>query len=306
MNLRAHKDHEILSQIKVYVQNERDVLVKILHHLREIERRRLFSDCGCSSIFEYAVKELRYSEDQASRRIQAMRLIKDVPEVEQKIATGELSLTNAHQVQSLFRGMQQSTPNRIVTKEEKLDVIAKIENKSTREAQKELIKLQPAIAMPKERERIIAEDASEVRFILTDKLKVKLEEVRSLLGIRGAAMTYAELFDAMSDLSIESLNAKRFGKKRAAGAAMVEKAAIPGAQQVSQSYISKEVKFKVWNRDQGRCVNCAATRNLNYDHVIPVAIGGLSAANNIRLLCFACNQRASTKVFGRVYERISV
>jgi len=101
MDLRACRDNELLSQIKAYVQSERDVLVKILHHLREIERRRLFCDLGYRSLFDYAVSELRYSEGQASRRIQAMRLIKDIPEVEAKIATGELSLSNVHQASKI-------------------------------------------------------------------------------------------------------------------------------------------------------------------------------------------------------------
>ena len=103
MNLKSFKDKELLSQIKQLVKNEREVLTKILHHLREVERRKLFSDLGYQSLFEYTVKELKYSEGQAGRRIQAMRLIKEIPEVEKKIASGKLSLSNISQAQSYFR-----------------------------------------------------------------------------------------------------------------------------------------------------------------------------------------------------------
>lgn len=41
MNLNHLRDVELLNQIKTFVQSERNLLVKILHHLREIERRRL-------------------------------------------------------------------------------------------------------------------------------------------------------------------------------------------------------------------------------------------------------------------------
>ena len=102
MKLYQINDRELLTQIKTMVQNERDLLVKILHHLREIERRRLFSDLGYKSLFEYAMCELKYSEGQAGRRIQAMRLLKDLPELEAKIATGALSLSHVQQAQSFF------------------------------------------------------------------------------------------------------------------------------------------------------------------------------------------------------------
>ena len=156
-NLYQLKDTELLTQIKSLVQSERDLLVKILHHLREIERRRLFSDLGYKSLFDYAIGELKYSEGQAGRRIQAMRLLKDLPELETKIATGALSLSNVQQAQTFFREVQASGPRRIVTPQEKLEILEKLENKSVRDAQKELLKINPAQALPKEKERVVTE-----------------------------------------------------------------------------------------------------------------------------------------------------
>ena len=50
--------------------------------------------------------------------------------------------------------------------------------------------------------------------------------------------------------------------------------------------IPTEVKLEVWRRDQGRCVECGATDNLHFDHVIPFSRGGSSStAANIQLLC---------------------
>ena len=62
-------------------------------------------------------------------------------------------------------------------------------------------------------------------------------------------------------------------------------------------YISKE-KHQVWMRDKGACTCCGGKRNLHYDHVIPVALGGLATVDNLRLLCFSCNARARINVFG--------
>ena len=303
MNLYKITDSELLAQIKTFVQTERDLLVKILHHLREIERRRLFSDLGYKRLFDYAIGELKYSEGQAGRRIQAMRLLKVLPELETKIATGALSLSNVQQAQTFFREVQLAEPRRIITPQEKLEVLGKLENKSVRDAQKELHKINPVQALPKETERVVTETASEVCFLMSDKLKAKLEGVRSLLGVKGAMMTYAELFEAMSDLSLAALESKQFGKKRVQDVAASEpkiQALDPTSEVNSEDprYISKELKHRVWIRDKGVCKNCGSQRNLNYDHILPIALGGTTTFENLRLLCFHCNQRASAKIFG--------
>ena len=103
MNLKSVSDQILLNETDRLVQQERELLIEILRHLREIERRRLFSALGFKSLFEYAVRRLKYSEDQAGRRISAMRLMKELPEIEEKIEAGSLTLTNLGLVQSLFR-----------------------------------------------------------------------------------------------------------------------------------------------------------------------------------------------------------
>ena len=130
-NLRALRDAELLAQTKSLVQNERELVAAILRHLHEVERRRLFSELGYKSLFDYAVKELKYSEGQASRRIQAMRLLKELPQLEEKIETGALSLSNLSQAQSYFREAVKSA--KPVAQEEKLRILESLENKSARD-----------------------------------------------------------------------------------------------------------------------------------------------------------------------------
>ncbi len=103
MNLRKISDPELLANTEKLARQEREILTRVLHHLREIERRRLFSALGYKSLFEYAVKRLGYSDDQAGRRIAAMRLLQEIPEIESKIESGALTLTNIGMAQSLFR-----------------------------------------------------------------------------------------------------------------------------------------------------------------------------------------------------------
>src|SRR5690349_17009947 len=100
------------------------------HHLCEIERRNLFCDVGYGSLFDYAVHELKYSEGQASRRINAMRLIKEIPQVEKSIANGELNLTNVAQAQTLFRTIAKEKPEHKMAKTEKIMILNSLKNKS--------------------------------------------------------------------------------------------------------------------------------------------------------------------------------
>ncbi len=50
--------------------------------------------------------------------------------------------------------------------------------------------------------------------------------------------------------------------------------------------IPTSVKLVVWKRDGGKCVQCGATDELHFDHILPYAKGGTSiTADNVQLLC---------------------
>ena len=55
--------------------------------------------------------------------------------------------------------------------------------------------------------------------------------------------------------------------------------------------IPQDVKLIVWQRDGGRCVECGSQEDLEYDHIIPLAMGGSNTDRNLQLLCAPCNQR---------------
>jgi hypothetical protein len=88
-------------------------------------------------------------------------------------------------------------------------------------------------------------------------------------------------------------------------AALIEARRIKMRRAVSRSYaivqaqtdsaptrhrIPDEVKSVVWVRDQGACVYCGAVQDLQYDHVIPLVMGGADSAKNLQLLCASCNR----------------
>jgi 5-methylcytosine-specific restriction endonuclease McrA len=64
------------------------------------------------------------------------------------------------------------------------------------------------------------------------------------------------------------------------------------------------VKREVWTRDQGRCAvigsagRCSETGFLEYHHVVPFAMGGMTDAANLELRCRAHNAYEATVWFG--------
>ena len=63
-----------------------------------------------------------------------------------------------------------------------------------------------------------------------------------------------------------------------------------------REFISEEVKFEVWRRDEGKCVICGSNENLEFDHIIPFSKGGSNTTRNVQLLCETCNRKKSNQI----------
>ena len=120
---------ELLSLTKLLVQKERNIHIQVLRHLVEIDSRKLFFRQGFSSLFDYAVRELSYSEGAAYRRIKAMRLCQDLPETASRLQSGRLSLSTASQLQVFFEKQDKKV------KEELRELSKKSISRSGREKQ---------------------------------------------------------------------------------------------------------------------------------------------------------------------------
>jgi len=55
--------------------------------------------------------------------------------------------------------------------------------------------------------------------------------------------------------------------------------------------VSPIVRFAVWCRDRGRCVDCRSTEDVGYDQIVPYSKGGLRWIANVELRCARCRDQ---------------
>lgn len=269
MKLTHLTDQALLSDTKQLVTQERKLGTQVLYHLREVEKRRLFSDLGFASLYDYCQRELGYSAPAAHRRIVSARLLEEMPEIEGPITNGSLSLSNIAMAAGFLKD---------VVPEKKKRIIKQIENMSARECEKMLFQLSGNQLPPvKEKEKRLDVSTKAVTIILKDATLEKVQMFKDLSGIASWDASLAR----MSTLALDQLKKTKFK--------LVNKPGKPS--EGKGRYISASVKREVYQRDQV-CQQCGTIYKLHYDHREPHSMGGENTAENIRLLCFSCNQRA--------------
>lgn len=206
-SLKTLQDHELLSRAQSLAQDERRAGIALLHHLREIERRRLYAR-AYGSLHEYVVRELGYSDGAAHRRISAMRLLKVVPELEEKLQTGAVSLSTASQVQNFIRAEKRITGSEASVQELR-SLVAAIEGKSSRQTEAMLAARSPQVAMAiRERPRSIDGSNVQVTVVLSAELQEKLQKLRDRFAHQKLNPTLAEQLEMLADFALRKLDPK--------------------------------------------------------------------------------------------------
>jgi len=328
MNLKSISDSELLVATKQLASEEKRIGIQVLHHLREIDARKLFASLGFSSLFIYCTAELGYSEGGAYRRIAAMKLLREVPEYESKLQGGVVSVATLSQVQS-FLVQEKRQLGKTYSQAEKLELLAKVEGKSSQQTERVLAEISPQSARV-EKERVINGEETEIRFTASRELMEKIGRLKNLLGHKPEAQSYAGLIEELVNLGIKKLDPLQKSKKPEDGKSAaevlsppVEIAGIPKDESPGMSvrtseeqngekagrfkrYVPAAIAQAVWRRDGGRCAfvdqkserRCESRHALQMEHVLPFAKGGVSSFENLKLLCSSHNQYAAIQAYG--------
>jgi hypothetical protein len=263
-----------------------------------------------------------------------MRLLKELPlEVEVALTDGKLSLSHLSSVQ-VFLKHEKSHQGRVYSRDEKLNLVTQLQGTSQRQAEKFLVSLSPDSPFKhQERVRPVAQNLSEFKTIVSDEVLKKLERVRELVVHRTQSGHWAEVLEIMADKSIEALDPalakisiRKVKEKKVNGVItsaqnqvtsdllpkLIASSSTPNPLEFNSvpksvsRYISKPLKKSIFQRAQGQCEfvesttqrRCSCRSFLQVDHITPLALGGTSTSENLRVLCQAHNIHAAVQVFG--------
>ena len=222
----ALSDRELLAQTSNLARVERHLQGAIIDHLAEIEARSLFLRRGYSSLFEYAVRELGYSDAAAGRRIAAMRLCADNPKTRERLRDGSLSLSAAAELQWAFDRQRRRLPPVAATATPRADtpradtpqaattpavaalptepplvldavgrqkLVEEAAGKSTRQVKQMLADVDPELAAPADRVRPLGNGRYELKALIDAECQRGLEQLTGLLSHVDPHMTVGQL-----------------------------------------------------------------------------------------------------------------
>ncbi len=318
-------DVDLVRDLTVLVERDRANTAALLAHLAEVDERKLYLPAAYPSLFEYCVGALGMSEDAALKRIQAARVARRFPEIFRAIADGRLHLSG---VNVLARHLSASNASTLLaaaahkTKSEIERLVADwfplLDVPATVAAFVPVQTIAGGSAAPKPIQaptnttrhapgHVRTEPLGGGRVAVTVMLDdTKLQYAKELLSHQLPSGDLARVLDLALDALIAKLEKRKFAATRKPRPERPPRA----AKGANPRHIPAAVKREVWKRDGGRCTftsraghRCTSRSRLEYDHVLEVARGGESTADNIRLRCRAHNQFTAEQTFGAEHMR---
>lgn len=297
MNLKTLSNSDLELQLKDLVTKERKLLHLILLHIREVDRRRLYLEKARSSLFEYLVKDMGYSSSGAQRRLEASRLLKDIPSLATKIESGSLNLS---QVGLLAQAIKQNEREGLqaITVTHKEELLNKIENKNSYETQKVLsleldLELRPVAKLIPQKDNSV-----HVEITLSQDQYQKLLQCKDLAAHlllqnkKGTALP--EVIETVCD---QFLKLRGRSKAQSPTAKMATPRGSDASLAKPNKSLTPKIKREIFKRNTG-CEyhdpltgqKCQSHFALEVDHRIPRWAGGDHSLENLQLLCSSHNK----------------
>jgi hypothetical protein len=195
---KSVSDTDLLRQIRFDAESERKSGLAVIHQLREIFKRRLDARLGYPSLHRFCMEELKYSSGSAWRRIKAMEALAELPQLEEKIEAGALTLASVSQVENFCQQKDKSI-------EEKQAIFKQVEGLSKRETEQVLAKIAPEPKRP-DNVRTLDAELTELRVTLSKETIAELELIRDLVAHSLPNASYSGIISYLAKLGIQKLN----------------------------------------------------------------------------------------------------
>ena len=150
-------------------------------------------------------------------------------------------------------------------------------------------------------------------FSTSESFQQKLDKVKSLAWHRLPANPSLEsVFELVMDAFIKTHDPVARHERREKRGKREAEATTPAnaSEKAPERFIPAAIRDEVFARDGSRCAfvahdgrRCQSTLGLQVDHIVPVAHGGTSTPDNLRLLCAHHNRFEAEQVMGRVRRR---
>lgn len=258
-----------LTALKALARQERALSYEFLRKLREVEAQSMYLRWGYPSLFAFCCEELGYSEPEAHVRIQAMRLMRDLPEAEPLLKSGELSMSVAARAQKAFRRTKAPLARR-------REVLAAVVGMSVREADRKLVEFFPLMSGPERASAVTG--GTRIEFTASDRLMAKLNRLKELMAHKNYEGRFDLLFEELADRALAQLEPAN------------DAPALSTCQVKNSRYIPESVKRSLpwkdgcnFRGETGR--RCGSRYGLQMDHIIEFSQGGTNARENLQLLC---------------------
>ena len=277
-------EDELLGALRRALQDELRRGVQVLRYLAEVDRRDLYVDRGYSSLFSFCVEALGLTEDQACRRIRAVRAAAKAPEVLPLLESGELHLTG---VSRLSKYMNEDNAHQL---------IERARNKSKKEVEAIIAEEFPGANSTDDRVVAATPETFAFHFDGSAEAKALLDRAKQLTP---PGTDIGEIFEEALALYVAKLEKRKNGKTDR------PRSAPPSDAPAGARYVPAATKRAVHERDGGQCTfvsrdgkRCTERANLEYDHVCGSALGGKSTVDEVRLLCRTHNLHAARELYG--------
>ncbi|WP_413291281.1 HNH endonuclease [Bdellovibrio sp. HCB337] len=336
MDLMKISNQELLLRLEKLSKTERKITHLVLWNINEIESRKLYADLGFGSMYEYLTKHLGYGESSAYRRIQSARLLKQIPHLAEKIEEGSLNLTQLTQVQKCLK--EEKKMGAPIDLPKTLEILEKIENKSSLETQKVLaIEFNQPIHMH-EVAKPQRDNSTRLEITFTGEQMKTLTEAKELLSHTLPESSWAEVITFLAKKQIEKVKGKydravsdlkNTSNRKGNITLQVESVQTRNPKSASRGSISTQgffikqkrehirltTKRELHQRANGCCeyqdpvsgTKCDSRYQLQVDHCIPLARGGTHDLENLRLLCRTHNLLAARQWgLRRVFSEVNI